>query len=337
MKKLVVLCPSDNVTGGPEALHQLVATARSLGVDASLLYYPTPRLTVNPAYAHYDVDVIGRIADQVGVVVVANETALDYVPTSPTLAQWALWWLSVDNLFTMLRMQVTTPKNDPDQVRWLCSPTSRLVHLTQSQYAREFLHARGTRSLMLTDYLSDAFVRDAEQRREQPKKDVVLYNPRKGMQITQRLIDGARGELEFVPITGLDAAGVAELLGSARLYVDFGEHPGRDRLPREAALSGCCVITGRRGAAANRVDIPLPDRFKLDEHSPTFVSDFLELASATLRDFDRVTAELDDYRAVIAGQHDAFVGETSAFLDRVKRVRLGGYQASAKGTKQRRR
>lgn len=60
---------------------------------------------------------------------------------------------------------------------------------------------------------------------------------------------------------------VQELLASAKIYIDFGEHPGKDRLPREAILSGCVVITGRRGAAANDVDYNIPAEFKFDEQT----------------------------------------------------------------------
>jgi hypothetical protein len=38
-----------------------------------------------------------------------------------------------------------------------------------------------------------------------------------------------------------------------------------DRLPREAALAGCVVITNREGAAANDEDVPLPTRFKFHD------------------------------------------------------------------------
>ena len=31
--------------------------------------------------------------------------------------------------------------------------------------------------------------------------------------------------------------------------VDLGHHPGKDRLPREAALAGCVTVVGRAGAA----------------------------------------------------------------------------------------
>ena len=45
-------------------------------------------------------------------------------------------------------------------------------------------------------------------------------------------------------------------------YIDFGPHPGMDRLPREAALAGCVVITNCEGAANFQEDLPLPSEFK---------------------------------------------------------------------------
>ena len=45
-------------------------------------------------------------------------------------------------------------------------------------------------------------------------------------------------------------------------YIDFGPHPGMDRLPREAALAGCVVVTNREGAANFDEDTPLPSQFK---------------------------------------------------------------------------
>ena len=48
-------------------------------------------------------------------------------------------------------------------------------------------------------------------------------------------------------------------------YIDFGPHPGMDRLPREAALAGCIVLTNREGAANFAKDVPLPEEFKFSK------------------------------------------------------------------------
>ncbi len=35
----------------------------------------------------------------------------------------------------------------------------------------------------------------------------------------------------------------------AKLYIDFGYHPGKERMPREACLLDCCLIIGKDGSA----------------------------------------------------------------------------------------
>jgi hypothetical protein len=323
--KLVVLSPEGIVTGGVEALHQLVDAARRLGHDAAIWYYGGTRSVVMPDYAHYDVAVVTAIPDRPDTLIVYPETAGEL----PGLghARWVQWWLSVDNFFTSIGSPVTAPQDDPGLLRVLADPRSTIQHVAQSQYARGFLWERGIRSRMLTDYVSDRFVAQAAARGATPKRDVVLYNPRKGRAFTQQLREAAQGRLTFEPIEGLDEAGVADLLASAKLYVDFGEHPGRDRIPREAAISGCCVITGSRGAAGNDIDMPIPRRFRLDEASPTVVDDFLALADHTLAHYDAVNGEFADYRAGIVAQRDVFLTEVAALLADARRPRLQGHAA----------
>ena len=50
------------------------------------------------------------------------------------------------------------------------------------------------------------------------------------------------------------------------IYIDFGEHPGKDRIPREAALRNLIVITNRNGAAVNNIDVPIDNMFKIDNN-----------------------------------------------------------------------
>jgi hypothetical protein len=55
---------------------------------------------------------------------------------------------------------------------------------------------------------------------------------------------------------------VKELLSVAKIYIDFGCHPGKDRIPREAAMLGCCVVTGLEGSARFNEDLPIPIEYK---------------------------------------------------------------------------
>lgn len=98
----------------------------------------------------------------------------------------------------------------------------------------------------------------------------VVYNPAKGIHYTNEITRRAAGKtLQLVPIgkgpngqVRMTANEVSHLLCRAKVYIDFGPHPGMDRLPREAALAGCIVITNREGAAGYDVDVPLPTEFK---------------------------------------------------------------------------
>ena len=48
----------------------------------------------------------------------------------------------------------------------------------------------------------------------------------------------------------------------AKIYIDFGPHPGMDRFPREAALAGCMIVTNTQGAAEYYADVPIPHKYK---------------------------------------------------------------------------
>jgi len=111
--------------------------------------------------------------------------------------------------------------------------------------------------------MSQNFLSQANQIDLGKKKIFVAYNPKKGFEITQHLMKLAP-DINWRPIQNMTPAQVQELLAQAKVYIDFGEFPGLERLPREAILSGCVVITGKRGAAVNDIDINIPDEFKFD-------------------------------------------------------------------------
>jgi hypothetical protein len=115
-----------------------------------------------------------------------------------------------------------------------------------------------------------------------------------------------------VPVTGLSRDEVAELLAYSKVYVDFGAHAGRTRLPREALAAGCVVVTGRRGAAGNGVDLALPEGFAFDESESTVltvldrialaVMDFPESSLAFITATEAVRAEREQLAAQVASR-----------------------------------
>jgi hypothetical protein len=313
--RLFVTCSPDFVTGGPEALHQLVHKAAVLGYDAQMVYLPNRPGPAIDAYSSYGVARAVQIADAPGSVVVVPEVFPQLLGALQH-ARRVVWWLSVDNALNSERQRLDHAGlgDDPWRFEQSYAPSSGYLHLAQSEYARLHLADHGASPLMLTDYLSPEILATSDQMLATPKRDVVLYNPRKGFEFTSRLIEASQDTLDWQPIVGLTPAGVAELLASSKVYVDFGQHPGRDRIPREAAMAGCCVITGSRGSAGNGVDIPIPQHYVFDETNPGAVVGIVETIRRCMADFTAVQAEFDSYRRWIASQEAVFTDEVGAFL-----------------------
>jgi hypothetical protein len=211
-------------------------------------------------------------------------------------AQVFVWWLSIDNGTSV-----------PGCVG--LRHRSNVAHLAQSVYAEGILRSFGLGPVQLvTDYVSHHYLGSDSSRQHESRNPVVLYNPAKGLSVTKQLMARLPGTT-FVPIQGLSALGVAELMRHSRVYIDFGHFPGRDRLPREAILSGLIVISGRRGAGLFHEDLPIPTRFKIDEshletiggliqdavdNYATMSIEFQNSQATLLRDIERFTEEVTE-------------------------------------------
>ena len=311
--KVFLLCPAATTSGGPEALHQLAGALRQKGVDAAIVYYPFNGQAhpVPAPYRHYDVAVRATVEDHADAVVVVPEVATSLAWRFPK-ARKAIWWLSIDNYFKWQHINPgpSAMQTHPD-----------LMHLCQSQYAFEFLSEKAVGPLlMLTDFLSPAAFTLGPAAGRLP---VVAYNPKKAPETTKRLIARHPGPT-WIPLENLDQTSLADLLREVRVYADFGPHPGRDRIPREAALCGAVVVTGRRGAAACSADIPLPDRFRLDERLPDFEARAHRLMDELLGDdaaFQLAWDQQAPYREWIGGNRDVFLREVDGLIAAMARDR----------------
>ena len=306
-QKIYILCPVTTVNGDTEALHQLCDALRSRGEDAVIVYYP-PAPGGHPVlapYQGYDVETCPQPVDDEDSVIVITEMVTSFAQHFHR-ARKVVWWLSVDNFFKW--RHVNPGPSIFEQTGCL--------HLAQSRYAMEFLRQRNMRDRhLLTDFIPPGAFPGGTPA---PRLPIIAYNPKKGTEVTQSLMARCGDRPLWVKLEGLSRSAMAELLGMASIYVDFGDHPGRGRMPREAALSGAIVITGRRGAAGFVQDVPLPDRFRLDEQAPDF-----EAAAAALIDevlgseqaFLDASAEQESYRHWIGHNRDAFMREVDHFID----------------------
>ena len=314
--KVYVLCPAASVTGGPEALHQFVDAGQRLGFDMGMVYLPEEHADPTPeVYRFYAPRIARHIADAPDSLVVVPETGTLQL-LELRHARRAVWWLSVEHFLLRADAMRQQGHKGPNPLDFVFDPRFGCLHLAQSEYARAWAAQRGAGEvLMLTDYVRDELLQRARSVRGQAKEDIVAYNPKKGLEFTRRLMAASTDRpIRWVPIENMTPLQVAELLGRAKVYVDFGPHPGRDRIPREAALCGAVVITGTQGSAGNPVDVPLPAGYKFDERHPLAVSGTLERIDAVMADYAGHAQRFDAYRGWIESQRDVFFDEVFTAL-----------------------
>lgn len=294
---IYVMSSTGVATGGTELLQQLCYSLNKLHIDAKM-YYTEQYLGSNVEKKfepYYHNAYVMEIEDKEENILVIPETLYAYVFKNKRKYKKIkryLWWLSVDNYMSPYNSNFKAKVRDFILAK---SIFSKGIHLVQSEYARLYIQKKYSidkdKVLYLSDYLNkDYFVTSAEV----PKKDVILYNPRKGYEFTSKLKEYIT-EYQWVPLCNLTNTEMRALLTTSKVYVDFGNHPGKDRIPREACVSGCCIITGRRGAANNPVDIPILDEFKFEDSVENFQA-IRDKITQCMVDFVNESKKFDSYR-----------------------------------------
>lgn len=331
-RKIFVLYHRGLRTGGPEALHQLVSTLRELGQDAYLVPHYTTASTPRVAqYSIYDAPEADAIEDIPGNIVVVPETFIEDV-FGFKHARKMIWWLSIDNGLTFMgeRMWQRSQAGIPTKIRETWVPFLRMlkhgdtplqmrrrrdiVHLVQSSYAWSFIASRlNTVPSLLSDFTPQGEFGPANETKRNPR--LVTYNPAKGAHIIDAVKKVCDPSIEWLPIQGMTRPEVVRALQTCGIYLDLGHHPGKDRMPREAALSGALAVVVRRGSGAYFADVPIPWEHKImpDEQEVTATSAALPRLMENLSDEIR---KQDAYRSAIHGERDRFRKEViDIFID----------------------
>lgn len=314
-----ILSPANRHTGGIELLHQLASQLVALGVNAQMAYFDKPPQVcpVDAAYRKYHLDYTCDIMDHEHNIVVCPETVTPLVMVIH-FAQKVIWWMSVDNYLLTLREYLKNFKEEWQlkhpmvKLFYFSGNHPDIIHWYQSEYARQFLLLNDVQEkqlIAMEDYLSQEFLSNLQEanvyEKNKRKEKSVAFNPIKGFETTQILME-KRPDINWQPIENMTAAEVRTLLLHTQIYIDFGNHPGKDRIPREAAMSGCVVITGKRGAAANDIDINLPSQFKCPDNDYDHI---LHTIDEVFADFKTAYDQQSAYRERILNDYNRFKQE----------------------------
>ncbi len=158
----------------------------------------------------------------------------------------------------------------------------------------------------LSDYLADDYLGLTPDMAQ--KEDLVVYNPKKGASFTKKLIR-ASPDLTFAPIIGMSRQEVIRLLLRAKVYIDFGNHPGKDRIPREARMAGCVVVTGTDGAARFDADIPIQEKIPARSEN---IRTIRNLIGTVMSDYATFNSRQSAYAEQIKREKGDFVAQVKS-------------------------
>lgn len=334
--KIYVLLHTNQATGGSELLHQLVYHLRNdLKIEAYLYCPYNDSNPIHQFYKKYNNPAIKSIEDSNNNVLLFPEAYW----ILPTISRYqnikkTMWWLSVDNFYlsiflgnrkdffldkainkvwrfffkkTLIDIEEKIYKKVDFSILKLPKEVQNLdLYLAQSFYALNYLLQQGIpkeKVFYLSDYLNEDFLKTKV---DLPKKEnVVIYNPKKGREFTKKIIKEAK-DIKFIPIINMTPKQVIEALQKAKVYIDFGNHPGKDRIPREAAILGCCIITGKRGSAAFYEDVPIPNEYKFDDDEEN-IPKIINKIKDCFESFDKRHLDFNHYREVIKQEPQKFI------------------------------
>lgn len=304
-KNIYIICPPKKATGGPEALHQLGYILNSLGFNAKMLYSKYKIDPVHPFYKNYNVPYTMSIKDSVDNVIIIPESMTNLIAKYP-LSQKKIWWLSLD-FYEILMNSREKKKNwirkllvPYKHTEYRFEPNKSVTHWYQSQRTKEFLMTKklDNEIAYLCDYVTELFFDNLPETFS--KENIITYNPKKGLDKIQNYIT-LLPQYKWIPLTGMSREEMRDTLRKAKLHIDFGYFPGRDKIPREALISGVCLLTGREGTSAYKEDLGIPEKYKLHENEIT--SDkILELINYTMNNYDSVFDEFKDFRTFVINE-----------------------------------
>ena len=306
-----------SVTGGPDALHQLSYYLNQLGYNSKMAYLYTngPEDCDAPdEYKCYDTKgiIYDDIVDDAHNIVIIPEPFSQFSKLYKK-AQIGIWWLSVDNYFSSelknsLKNRwglVKGHRSIPMMFHYNIKD-KRVINLTASQYAYDFLINQGITAKMLVEPLGLTFIQYMKQNvvENENKRNVVFYNPKKGTETTKKII-GYCSDVDFIPIENMSYKEVLDTLRTGKVYMDFGEFPGAERLPKEAVICGCCIITGTKGASQNDVDVCIPRKYKY-EHPLEHIEEIHNQILDFYENYEERRVDFVNYYERVMGLEDNF-------------------------------
>lgn len=304
---IIHLCPSNLATGGTEGIHNLVHQLNISGANAKILYvggdlsHPQPQ-----EYKHYNCEYLVSFPKNFKGVVIfpevwGNSVILEEYKNCAT----AINWQGVD----------VYDWHTPESERGAFLKNKNTVHIANSEYAVHHLHDLGVKNIVkISDCLNKAFYEVTET--DVLRENTILYNP-----VSVKLTDFQKKVMVKCSDRGIKLKQLARytrdelitLFCKSKLYIDFGVFSGRERLPREAVMCGCCILTSKLGTAGFYEDNSIPDSYKIDD-----VDTAMSMINHILQNYEQCKPDFDAYREALRRDKDNYPKEVEQLYNVLK-------------------
>lgn len=317
IKKIYIFCPENKVTGGTEALHQLRYYLEKIGKKAYIIYHDIDNNFVDNAsipdrYNKYFIENknilnFNEIIDSEENCVITSEFATTLLWSFKRVKK-VVWWLAVkfydggklhfkNSIKHCIKLSIKNPQELFNFKKYHNPyPVEDVIHFCASEYAYQFvknkLHQNPFR---LIEPISKEFLEAGMNNGISFRKDKIAYNPAKPSKTMKKLL--LENNFDFVPIINLEPEEIIELLREVKLYIDFGDFPGPERIPKEAVYNGANILVGKKNAAINDFDINIPEKYKVENFNDiNYISRKIEIM---LKEYNKNYHDFDIFREQI--------------------------------------
>lgn len=310
-----VFCPYF-CTGGPESLHQLAGALRDLGQTSYMWYFGEKYNNlvdhpIIPDYSHYNLKTSNHFylsdIDKPDCIWILPEGMNPAFYSEKRKAKCVIWYLA-------------TKTGNVSALSYTAKCLDEYWILAQSDCAyQQVVEARGdsNRLLRVYDYTKQSLIFPEEVLAQEDRIAQVLYNPAKGAEHTNE-IRKYLPDIRFVPIRGATEPMLVDLGLKSKIYIDFGHHPGRDRLPREMAMLGAIVLTGADNTAGNNVDVPIPEfKFTKLENGRYDYSLIADVIRNCMERSHQLFSVFKSYRDIVREEKATMYQQTETFIQEI--------------------
>lgn len=344
---IYVACPYGESSGGPETLHQLAFELRNNGYKVYIYYHLAKKknIEIPEKFKLYNLEYAVDIIDNEKNVIVIPEAYTELVYKYKKIRK-CIWFLSVDfYLYKLNKNRINMMlknRNVPIFLHFLIKPLLYLYlifikrsfrklqfdkdkninsyyYLYNCQYGKDFLLRNGVKegnTFYLCGPIRNEYIETT--RDDVIKEDILVYNPAKGYEFTQKILkelSKINKNLKIIPIKNMSPSEIKDLLRKAKVYIDFGFFPGPERIPREAVCCYCNIITSTSGSAGNNIDVLVPNEFKFYA-SDDNIGKIVEKIIYLIDKYDENVHKFDDYRKKVSEQPYLFKFNISKIFDR---------------------